>query len=150
VVGVTLGMLLAGGLVWLSTGLGPSRWLVASLGASAVLVFVVPGSPLAQPWPVVVGSCVAATAGIAAVHLGDAVALAPPVVAALAVGLAAAGMLATRSLHAPGGGTAIVPVLLGERDFAFVLCPVGCNTVLLVLAGVLFHRSLRCAYPSRH
>ncbi|MCH1990933.1 HPP family protein, partial [Achromobacter xylosoxidans] len=54
--GALLGVLLAGWLSrWVGGHWGISPWLVAPIGASAVLVFGVPASPLAQPWPVVGG-----------------------------------------------------------------------------------------------
>jgi len=64
--------------------LGPSAWIVAPLGASCVLVFAAPGSPLAQPWPVIGGNTVSALIGVACATL-----IPNPVVAgALAVALA--------------------------------------------------------------
>jgi len=68
VLGAGLGLLLAG--VLSRWALGPSLpWLVAPIGASAVLVFGVPASPLAQPWAVVGGNTVSALAGIACMNL---------------------------------------------------------------------------------
>src|SRR3546814_15987357 len=67
-VGAALGILLAGALTMLLTGGGGEAgglpWLVAPLGASAVLVFAVPASPLAQPWPVIGGNLLSAAGGI--------------------------------------------------------------------------------------
>ena len=69
----TLGVAL--GVPWLMAVLGhepvPAQlalWMVAPLGASAVLVFAVPSSPLAQPWAVLGGNTVSALIGIACVH----------------------------------------------------------------------------------
>lgn len=66
VVGAALGLLLAG-LVsrWAGAQLGIHPWLMAPLGASAVLVFAVPASPLAQPWPVIGGNTASALVGLA-------------------------------------------------------------------------------------
>ena len=44
------------------------NWLIAPLGASAVLVFALPASPLAQPWPVIGGNTIAALVGVACVR----------------------------------------------------------------------------------
>ena len=53
VAGAVLGLLLTGGFSWWAWG-ADSVWLGAPMGASAVLLFAVPSSPLAQPWPAVV------------------------------------------------------------------------------------------------
>ena len=90
VLGAGLGLLLAGALsqaVMASGGPWPVVSLVAPLGASAVLVFGVPASPLAQPWAVLGGNTVSALAGIACLHL---LPWPPLAVAAIAVALAIA------------------------------------------------------------
>jgi CBS domain-containing membrane protein len=94
---------------------------------------------------VVVGSMTSATAGVVAVHCAH---LMPPaVVPAFAAALATAGMLLLRCLHAPGGGTAIVPVLASVGDPWFVLNPVGLNAVVLVASAFVFHRLCGQRYP---
>ncbi len=65
VAGVALGLLVAGALSWAALRLvGASLWLMPPLGASAVLVFGLPASPLAQPWSVVGGNTVSAMVGV--------------------------------------------------------------------------------------
>jgi CBS domain-containing membrane protein len=57
---------------WLCRRLGAPAglsWIIAPMGASAVLVFCLPASPLAQPWPVVGGNIVSALIGIACAQL---------------------------------------------------------------------------------
>ena len=103
--GAGIGILLTGWLAQLlssSGGMPSVVWLVAPLGASAVLVFCVPASPLAQPWAVVGGDTLSALIGIACVHALGGTALS----AALAVALAIAVMFALRCLHPPGGAAA--------------------------------------------
>lgn len=141
------------------TGLS-SRWLlgsddpmaalmIASMGASAVLMFAVPASPLAQPWPSFAGHVVSAMVGVVVVHL-----VPDPVIgAAIAVAAAIAAMSICRCLHPPGGGTALIPVLagLGEPASAwhFPLEPVALNALILVGAAWAFHRISGHAYPHR-
>lgn len=145
VLGMLLGLAVTGLVGWLLPPGPHTPWLAASIGASAVLVFALPSSPLAQPWAVVVGSMTSAAAGVVAVHCAH---LMPPaVVPAFAAALAAAGMLLLRCLHAPGGGTAIVPVLAGVDDPWFVLNPVGLNAVVLVASAFVFHRLCGQRYP---
>ncbi len=118
-------------------------WLVAPIGASAVLVFGVPGSPMAQPWAVVGGNTVSALAGIACVlAFGGG-----PSVAALAVGLAIAAMFTLRCLHPPGGACALLTVLGAVGDPRFALAPVLLNSVVLVIAGVAYNGATRRRYP---
>lgn len=121
-------------------------WLVAPLGASAVLVFAVPAGPMSQPWPVVGGNTLSALVGIAGVHgmhlLGS-----PELAAALAVATAIGVMLALRCLHPPGGAMALMMVLGGIRGPAFALYPVLLNCLLLVLAGIGYNNATRRPYP---
>lgn len=118
-------------------------WLFAALGASAVLVFAVPSSPLAQPWSVVGGQVVSALAGIVCVlWLGDSAWS-----GGAAVGLAIAGMFALRCLHPPGGGTALLVVLAHVDRFEFVLFPVLANVVVLVAIGMVYNTLSGRRYP---
>lgn len=118
-------------------------WLVAPLGASAVLVFGVPTSPLAQPWAVLGGNTLSALVGVACARwIGP-----PEAAAALAVGGAIALMFALRCLHPPGGASALLAVLAGVHDWRFALFPVAANALLLVLAGVAWNRATRRPYP---
>lgn len=146
--GALLGMLVTGFVCQLAGGsiLPGMPWLVAPLGASAVLVFAVPASPMAQPWPVIGGNTLSALAGIAGVH-GMHLFGAPELAAAVAVATAIAVMLVLRCLHPPGGATALMMVLGGISDPAFALFPVMLNSALLVLAGIAFNNATRRPYP---
>jgi CBS domain-containing membrane protein len=118
-------------------------WLFAPLGASAVLVFAVPSSPLAQPWAAVGGNTLSALVGIACVHtLGNG-----PGAAAVAVALAIAVMLAARCLHPPGGASALLMVLAQVADPAFAFFPVLVSSALLVAAGIGFATATGRRYP---
>jgi CBS domain-containing membrane protein len=82
-------------------------WLVAPLGASAVLVFAVPASPLTQPRSLVIGNMLSAAIGLTlGMLLGD-----PLIAASLAVGLAIAAISLARCLHPPGGACALLCAL---------------------------------------
>ena len=64
--GVVLGLLAIMGLGLLLASYGnASPWIVASMGATAFLLFVLPSSPMAQPWAVIGGSCISAFVGVA-------------------------------------------------------------------------------------
>jgi CBS domain-containing membrane protein len=126
---------------WAGAGaLGP--WLVAPLGASAVLVFALPSSPMAQPWSVVGGNTLSALVGAAcALLVPD-----PAWAAALAVAAAIALMFALRCLHPPGGATALL-TSLGAAGFHFALFPMLVNSLLLVVAGVVYNSLSGRRYP---
>src|SRR5512138_2292040 len=75
--------------------------IIASMGASAVLLFAVPHSALSQPWAVIGGNVISALIGVTCAHL----ALDPFLTAALAVGVSIVTMYYLRCLHPPGGAT---------------------------------------------
>lgn len=118
-------------------------WLMAPLGASAVLVFALPGSPLAQPWAVVGGNTLSALAGMACVHAWPH----PVVAGALAVSLAIGLMFACRCLHPPGGAVALLCVLNHADTLTFAIHPVLANSALLVVTGAVIHSLAGKRYP---
>jgi len=128
--------------------LGPDgAWLIAPMGASAVLLFCLPASPLAQPWAVVGGNVVSALIGVACARLVPDPALAAP----LAGGLAIAAMFALRCLHPPGGAVALTAVLAGPAvhalGFGFALVPVALNSALMVGAALVYNKLSGRRYP---
>jgi CBS domain-containing membrane protein len=142
--GAAIGLLITALLCrWMAEAAGISIWLIAPMGASAVLVFAVPASPLAQPWSVIVGNTLSTLVGIACVRwIPD-----PAWAAALAVGAAIGLMFATRSLHPPGGAAALLAVLTHTTDFSAALFPTLVNSLLLVLAGVAYNTFTGRRYP---
>lgn len=147
-VGAVLGLLFSGWLCHEVLG-SASPWLIAPMGASAVLLFAVPASPLAQPWSILGGNLISALVGVAcATWLGH-----HAWVAALAGGAAIAAMFALRCLHPPGGAVALTAVLAGpevaQLGYHFALYPVGLNSIGLLLIALLFNNALRRQYPHR-
>lgn len=121
-------------------------WIVPPMGASAVLLFAVPASPMAQPWPAIGGNVISAFIGVLIAHTLPLSALS----AGLAVGGAIAVMSLLRCLHPPGGAAALVGLFAGaSSSYAFPLLPVGANAVLLVASAWLYHRLSGHAYPHR-
>ena len=144
----SLGALLGIGLAALASryvgaAIGFNPWLVAPLGASAVLVFALPASPLAQPWAVIGGNLLSALVGVACAWAVPDMAVS----GALAVGLAIAVMFALRCLHPPGGAVALLAVLTQTHDPRFAVLPVLLNSVLLVAAGALYNTATGRRYP---
>lgn len=141
--------ILATGLVC-RAALGPETALpilIAPMGASAVLLFAVPASPLAQPWSIVGGNAVAALVGVTAALLVPN----PYVAAALAISVAIALMMALRCLHPPSGAVALTAVLGGapirELGYGFALWPVAANSLLLLAVALLFNNLTGRTYP---
>ena len=130
---------------WLLDGSVPVTWLVAPMGASAIIVFALPASPMAQPWAVLGGNAVSALAGVMCAN-----AIADPALAATAaVGSALALMFLLRCLHPPGGATALLAVILHMTSYKFALFPVLLNAGLLVIVGVFYNNLTGRRYPHR-
>ena len=147
-----LGALLAIGLTGVISGYlfgqGPHLPLiVAPMGASAVLLFAVPASPLAQPWSIIGGNTISALMGIVAAYF-----IRDPIIATgVGVSLAIGAMSFTRCLHPPGGAAALTAVLGGPVvagwGFLFPFVPVALNSCILVGLGLLFHKLSKRNYP---
>lgn len=143
-VGATLGIgFTAAVSLWIAQAMHLSPWLVAPLGASAVLVYAVPSSPLAQPWSVVGGNTISALAGLIICNLVPN----PVLAAALAVGLAIGAMFTARCLHPPGGAMALLVVMSHTTAFEFAVFPALTNSLLLAGFGVLYNNLTRKPYP---
>lgn len=145
--GAMIGIVITGAMSRLILGPGAALALVAPIGASAVLLFALPASPLAQPWSIVGGNIVSAIIGVACAQL-----IHDPLMAgALAMPLAIAAMFALRCLHPPGGAIAMSAVIGGPAiqaaGFDFVLAPVGLNSLLLLLVALIFNNATRHRYP---
>lgn len=130
-------------------GLG-APWFIAPMAATALLVFFMPASPMAQPWPVLAGSCLSATVGVACFLVLGASGMA----AALAAAIATALMFALRCLHPPGAAVAVTAVLGSEAVHAagwgYALWPVGANALCLVLLGLVLNNVAARRYPHHH
>lgn len=119
--------------------------LVASMGASSVLLFIVPNSPLSQPWQFIGGQLVSALSGVlSADFVADKV-----WAAGLAAGLSVFLMLVLRCLHPPGAATALTPVLAPTpSNYDFILYPVAINVLIFFIMAVVLNRFiLKTQYP---
>lgn len=144
VLGLALSVLLIGLLSrWWAQSHSMVVWMTGSFGGSAVLVFGTPSSPMAQPWPVIGGSMVAALTGA----LCSALIADPLLAGALAVAGAVALMLPLRCLHPPAAGMALFVVLSRSDGLQLVLFPVLFTVVLLVAVGVVYNSLTGRRYP---
>lgn len=149
-----IGALLGIGLSALVTALtlrgdaGALPILVAPLGASAVLVFAVPASPLAQPWPVIGGDLLSAMIGLAIGHMVGV----PWLAGAIAVGCAIAVMSVLRCLHPPGGACALLCALnaAGAPGWTqLAMLPIVANVLALAAVGYLYNNLTGHPWPHR-
>lgn len=114
--------------------------LIGSFGASAVLVFGAPRSPLAQPRNLVGGHVISALIGVLCWQLFHAW---PALAQALAVATAIVGMQLTRTLHPPGGATALIATLgtpgIEKLGFWFAFLPALIGPLLLLFVALVIN-----------
>ena len=112
-------------------------FLIGSFGASAVLVFGATNSPLAQPRNLVLGHFVSAVTGVAIQKLFPGMLWLP---ASLSVSLAIVFMQMTKSMHPPGGATALIANIGSEKikqlGFGYVFFPVLSGVLILLLVAL--------------
>lgn len=146
--GALLGIALTGGATaFLLGSTSTIPMLVAPMGASTVLLFAAPASPLAQPWSIIGGNIVAAVVGVACTQW-----IASPLgAAALAVSLAIGLMSILRCLHPPSGAVALTAVLGGPSihamGYGFVLAPVALQSFALLGSALVYHAITGHRYP---
>ena len=147
-VGALLGLFVT---EWISRHLmgGFNPWFIAPMGASAVLLFAVPASPLAQPWSIIGGNLVAAAVGVTCAMFIPSQGLAAGVAVAVAIGL----MFPLRCIHPPSGAVALTAVMGGPAvhalGYGFIVMPVAVNSMVLVLMALAFNNAMRRRYPHR-
>jgi len=113
--------------------------VVASLGASAVLVFALPHVSVSQPWSLVGGQVVSAVIGVTCAKLFVESSLA----ASAAIGGSILVMYYLRCIHPPGGATALAAVVGGPNihalGYQYVVAPILINAVLLLLLAIIIN-----------
>ena len=118
---------------------GGAPLVIASMGASAVLLFAVPHGQLSQPWPVIAGHTLSALIGVFCARMIPLPALA----AGCAVGLAIGVMHQLKCIHPPRGATALTAVIGGPAihamGYEFVWSPVLLNALVMVGVAVAFN-----------
>lgn len=123
--------------------------IIGSFGASAVLVYGAIRSPLAQPRNVLGGHIISALIGVAVYKLlPNQLWLASP----LAVATAIAAMHATKTLHPPGGATALIAVTgspkIHAMGFLYAVIPVGMGALIMIIVALLVNNlSQHRRYP---
>jgi len=119
--------------------------MIGSFGASAVLIYAAIDSPLAQPRNLIGGHVVSAIVAVSVFQLMGRMDL----TVALAVSLAIVAMLITRTLHPPGGATALIAVD-SSQGYDFVFYPVLAGAIILLIVALIKNNmSKERAYPER-
>lgn len=149
-IGALIGLAAAAGLALLAS---PELWLgvylIAPFGATSVLIFAAPNSPLAQPWPAVLGNTLSAFVALLVCRL-----VANPMAAVpLSVGAAIIAMALCRATHPPGGAVAMTVAIGADKiaplGLGFALMPVAAGTVLLVVIATAYAHATGRRYPFR-
>ena len=123
--------------------------MIGSFGASAVLLYGAVKSPLAQPRNLIGGHMLSALVGVAAYKV-----FSPNLwlASAMAVSCAIAAMHVTKTLHPPGGATALIAVMGGEAihalGFRYAFMPVGAGAFIMLIVALLVNNIPRSRkYP---
>jgi CBS domain-containing membrane protein len=124
---------------------GVNEWVMASLGASALLIFVLPSSPMAQPWAVIGGNVLSALVGITCFNLITNPTFALPIAAACAI----LGMFILRCLHPPAAAVALIAVLGQIETYRYAFFPVMIDSVALCLVAMAYNTLTGKYYPTR-
>ena len=128
---------------------GAAILIVASMGATAVLLFSLPHAAVSQPWPVFAGQVLCALIGVfVGKHVAD-----PLLAAPLAVALCTLFMFFGRCIHPPGAASALTAVFatdgIREMGYSFALAPVALNAIVLILMAIAFNAPFAWRrYPS--
>lgn len=112
--------------------------IIGSFGASAVLIYGAIRSPLAQPRNLLGGHILSAVIGVTAFQvLGGQ----PWLAAALAVSTSIAVMHLTKTLHPPGGATALIAVIGGDSvhnlGYLYVLMPAALGAIIMLIIALI-------------
>lgn len=129
--------------------LSDNNFLVGSFGASAVLIYGVVNSPLAQPRNLIGGHLLSAFVGVTVSNLVPL----PWLAAALAVSTSIVLMQVTRTLHPPGGATALIAVIGSEKvtnlGYLYVFSPILTGVLILFTVALIFNNiTANRSYPT--
>lgn len=125
-------------------------FLIGSFGASSVLVYGLINSPLAQPRNLIGGHVICAFIGVTIFKLFSGELW---LACALAVSLSIVAMQITKTLHPPGGATALIAVTGGKKiaelGYMYVLSPVLTGVLILFAVALIFNNLRHRNYPAK-
>ncbi len=117
-------------LFWINTLDQDRLWVIAPFGATTILVFGSPYSPMAQPRNVILGHILTTVIGLTVYHILDVSALS----LSLALGISLFSMLITRTMHPPAGGNPLI-IMLTDQNWNFLVTPILFGVCTIVLFG---------------
>ncbi len=131
--------------------LNDTVFLIGSFGASAVLIYGAPNSPLAQPRNLIGGHLISAFVGVLMYKLFSAELW---LSSALAVSTSIVMMQITKTLHPPGGATALIANIGSEKikalGFLYIMYPVLIGVLILLTVALVFNNlSKDRKYPQK-
>ncbi|MCR8660051.1 HPP family protein [Paenibacillus endoradicis] len=128
----------------LLTSITNSTWLMASFGATCVLAYSAWNAPLSQPRNIIGGHFITSLIGMCMLHwFGDS-----PWVIGLAVGIAIATMMLTKTTHPPAGANPII-IITGNYGWDFLWSPVLIGALIIVLIALIINNLRQDrAYPT--
>ncbi|MBM6552077.1 HPP family protein [Marinomonas ostreistagni] len=119
--------------------------VMAPFGATMVILFALPQSPLAQPKNIIGGHLLTAALGLVMAHYADIT----PYTLGLAVGLGVAIMMLTGTLHPPAGANPLL-IMLTQAPWYFFITPVLTGCLFIVAFGWFYHRFVsKSEYPKK-
>jgi len=125
-------------------------YLIGSFGASSVLIYGIINSPLAQPRNLIGGHLISAIIGVTVAKFSSGEVW---LACALAVSISIVAMQITKTLHPPGGATALIAVIGSEKikalGYMYVLSPVLSGIMILFLVALVFNNLRHRRYPTR-
>ncbi|WP_299181642.1 HPP family protein [uncultured Chryseobacterium sp.] len=127
-------------------------FLIGSFGASSVLIYGAIQSPLAQPRNLIGGHVISALIGVTVYQIvPDILWLSAPLAVAFSIVL----MQYTKTLHPPGGATALIAVTstgkIPELGYWYVLSPVLSGCIILLLVALIFNNiTYNRSYPAHN
>lgn len=119
-------------------------WLIASFGATMVILFSLPASPLARPKNIIIGHTLTTIVGLTVLTLIGTNEWS----LGFAVGLSVLLMMLTNTTHPPAGANPLI-VMLADKQWDFIFMPIISGTILIVSIGYLYHRFIsKNPYPN--
>lgn len=125
-------------------------FLIGSFGASSVLIYGAVQSPLAQPRNLILGHLISAVVGVTVYKfMPDIIWITAPLAVASSIVL----MQMTKSLHPPGGATALIAVIGSEKikslGYFYIVAPVLTGSVILLIVALVFNNMTKHrVYPT--
>jgi CBS domain-containing membrane protein len=119
-------------------------FLIGSFGASSVLIYGVINSPLAQPRNLVGGHILSAIIGVTIAKFFP---FALWFNAGLAVSMSIVVMQMTKTLHPPGGATALIAIIgsqpIKDLGYLYVLSPIASGIFILLTVALIVNNITR-------